>query len=72
MKGVRAPEKLRELTANEIDIQLRETEAQIWKLRFQGATGQTEGLGKIRSLRREVARMRTILREKELTKAHGG
>jgi len=53
-------------------VQLRETEAQMWKIRFQGATGQTEGLGKLRSLRRDMARMRTIQREKELSKAHGG
>ena len=65
-------EKLRELTDAELDVQLRETESRIWKLRFQGATGQTEGLPKLRSLRRDLARMRTILREKELTKAHGG
>lgn len=65
-------EKLRELTDAELDVQLRETESQVWKLRFQGATGQTEGLPKLRSLRRDLARMRTILREKELTKAHGG
>jgi large subunit ribosomal protein L29 len=65
-------EKLRELTAAELDVQLRETETQIWKRRFQGATGQTEGLGKIRALRRDMARMKTILREKELGNAHGG
>jgi large subunit ribosomal protein L29 len=53
-------------------MHLRETESQIWKLRFQGATGQTEGLSKIRSLRRDMARMRTILKEKELGKAHVG
>jgi large subunit ribosomal protein L29 len=72
MKGAMTADKLRELTANEIDIQLREMESQIWKLRFQSATGQTEGLGKIRTLRRDVARMRTILREKESSKGHGG
>jgi len=65
-------EKLRELTGAELDLQLRNTEAQMWKLRFQGATGQTEGLSKLRGLRREMARMRTILREKELSKSHGG
>jgi large subunit ribosomal protein L29 len=65
-------DKLRELTEAELDVQLRETEAQIWKIRFQGATGQTEGLGKLRMLRREMARMRTILREKELSNVHGG
>jgi large subunit ribosomal protein L29 len=65
-------EKLRELTEAELDVQLRETESQIWKLRFQGATGQTEGLTKLRSLRKDLARMRTILREKELRRAHAG
>jgi large subunit ribosomal protein L29 len=64
-------EKLRELTPAELDVQLRDTETQIWKLRFQGATGQTEGVGRIRSLRRSMARMKTILREKELEKANG-
>jgi len=65
-------EKLRELTEAELDVQLRETESQIWKLRFQGATGQTEGVTKLRSLRKDFARMRTILREKELRRAHAG
>ena len=65
-------DKLRELTEAELDVQLHDTETQIWKIRFQGATGQTEGLPKLRSLRRNMARMRTILKEKESTKAHGG
>jgi len=65
-------DKLRELTEAELDVQLHDTEAQIWKIRFQGATGQTEGLGKLRTMRREMARMRTIIREKELSKTHGG
>lgn len=65
-------EKLRELTAAELDVQLRDTESQIWKLRFQAATGQTEGVPKLRSLRKDLARIQTILREKELRKAHGG
>ena len=65
-------EKFRELTEGELDLKLRETETQIWKLRFQGATGQTDGLPKLRSLRRDLARMRTILREKELSESHGG
>ena len=64
--------KFREMTPAELDVQLRETENQIWKLRFQGATGQTDGLGRIRGLRRDLARMKTILREKELDNAHGG
>jgi large subunit ribosomal protein L29 len=65
-------DKFRELTEAELDLQVRETEAQMWKIRFQGATGQTEGLGRLRTLRRDLARMRTIQREKELSKTHGG
>ena len=59
-------EKLRELTPAELDLQLRDTETRMWKLRFQGATGQTEGLGKIRGMKRDIARMKTIQREREL------
>ena len=58
-------EKMRELTEAELDLQLRDTRNQIWKLRFQAATGQTEGLSKLRSLRKDLARIQTILREKE-------
>jgi large subunit ribosomal protein L29 len=59
-------EKLRELAESEMDVKLRDTAAQIWKMRFQGATGQTEGLGKIRGMKRDIARMKTIQREREL------
>lgn len=59
-------DKLRELAEGELDVKLRDTASQIWKLRFQGATGQTEGLGKIRGMKRDIARMKTIQREREL------
>jgi large subunit ribosomal protein L29 len=65
-------EKLRELTEAELDVQLRETEGQMWKLRFQAATGQSEGVSKLRDLRKDMARIRTILREKELEKEYAG
>ena len=65
-------EKVREMSDVELENQARDLVAQIWKLRFQAATGQTEGLGKIRSLRRDVARAKTILRERELRERHGG
>ena len=68
MKG----EKVREMSDAELESQIRDIEAQIWKMRFQSATGQTEGLGKIRSLRRDIARSKTILRERELRESHGG
>jgi len=59
-------EKFRELADSELDVKLRDTAGQIWKMRFQGATGQTEGLGKIRGMKRDIARMKTIQREREL------
>ena len=58
-------EKVRELSDAELEVQIRDLESQIWKRRFQAATGQTEGLGKIRTMRRDIARSKTILRERE-------
>jgi large subunit ribosomal protein L29 len=58
-------EKVRELSEAELEAQIRDLESQIWKKRFQAATGQTEGLGKIRTMRRDIARSKTILRERE-------
>jgi len=65
-------DQVRELHDNELEVQITDLQAQIWKLRFQAATGQTEGLGKIRSLRRTIARSKTIQRERELRKSNGG
>ena len=65
-------DKMRELSDVEIENQVRDLENQIWKLRFQAATGQTEGLGKLRSLRRDIARSKTLLRERELGVTHAG
>ena len=58
-------EKVRELVSAELEAQIRDLESQIWKKRFQAATGQTEGLGKIRNMRKDIARSKTILRERE-------
>lgn len=63
-------EQIRELTEVELEAQMRDLTTQIWKLRFQAATGQTEGLRKLRTLRKDIARARTVLRERELRKAH--
>lgn len=61
-------DKVRDMSEAELSEQVRDLEAQIWKLRFQSATGQTEGLGKIRGMKRDIARSKTILRERELKK----
>ncbi len=62
--------KYHEMSEAELEVEARDMESQVWKLRFQAATGQTEGLRKLRTLKRNIARARTILREREL-QAHG-
>lgn len=65
----RRVEKYREMNANELEIQQRELAEQIFRLRFQLAGGQAEGLKKMREARKDLARVKTLLRENELRKA---
>lgn len=65
----RRVEKFREMGQNELEIQQRELSEQIFRLRFQLSTGQSEGLKKLREARRDLARVKTLLRELELRKA---
>ena len=62
-------EKIRELSDDELKTQEREMAEQMFRLRFQLATGQTEGLNKLRSLKKDVARIKTIRRQRELSGA---
>ena len=62
-------EKVRNLTADELVHQERELSEQLFKLKFQLNMGQTESLKKIRGLRKDIARVKTIARERELTAA---
>ena len=59
-------DRARGLDANELNKQLREGTEQIFRLKFQMEMGQTEGLKKLKSLRKERARMLTVLREREI------
>jgi large subunit ribosomal protein L29 len=58
-------DKVREIDSNDLKRQLTESREQMFRLRFQMAMGQTDGLKKYRTLRRDRARMLTILRERE-------
>ena len=58
--------ELRELSSGEIEQALAETGEELFNLRFQHATGQLENYRRLRQLRREVARIKTVLREREL------
>jgi large subunit ribosomal protein L29 len=59
-------EKVRNLTDEELRHQEHELADQLFKLKFQLNMGQTESLKKIRGLRKEIARVKTIAREREL------
>ena len=62
-------EKVRNLTADELISQERDLSDQLFKLKFHLNMGQTESLKKIRGLRRDIARVKTIARERELAAA---
>jgi large subunit ribosomal protein L29 len=65
----RRVEKFREMNPKELEVQQRELAEQIFRLRFQISTGQGEGLKKLREAKRDLARVKTLLREAELRKA---
>jgi len=65
----RRTEKFREMNPNELEVQQRELAEQIFRLRFQLSTGQAEGLKKLREAKRDLARIKTLLRQNELRKA---
>ena len=62
-------DKIRNLTDVELSHQERELADQLFKLKFQLNMGQTESLKKIRGLRRDIARVKTILGERERSAA---
>ena len=64
MKSADRAKKLRDLSPDELERQEAEMNEQMFKLRFQWAMGQTESLNKLRDLRKDKARLLTILREK--------
>ncbi len=63
--GVKAAE-LRELSEEELVSQLREAKAELFNLRVQSATGQLDNNRRLQIIRRDIARIYTIMREREL------
>jgi large subunit ribosomal protein L29 len=59
-------EKIRNLTDAELKNQERELSDQLFRLKFQLNMGQTESLKKIRGLRRDIARVKTITRQRQI------
>jgi len=60
-------EKIRNLTDEELKQQERELNDQLFRLKFQLNMGQTESLKKIRGLRKDIARVKTIARQRQTT-----
>jgi len=56
--------EVRELTVDELHVKEKELDEQIFRLRIQKSMGQLEAPAKVRGVRRDLARVKTILREK--------
>ena len=59
------PAEIRELSADDLRARVKDLDDQLFRLRIQKAMGTLEGPTKVREVRRDLARMKTILREKE-------
>jgi large subunit ribosomal protein L29 len=66
MSSVTKAAELRHLDNDSLEEKLREAKEELFNLRFQAATGQLESHGRLRQVRREIARIYTVLREREL------
>ena len=58
--------ELDELNATDLESKLREAKEELFNLRFQAATGQLESHGRLRTVKKDIARIYTVLREREL------
>ena len=62
-------EKLRDTDPKELEVQQRELTEQVFRLRFQLTTGQAEALKRLREAKKDLARVKTLLRAQQLKKA---
>lgn len=58
--------QLRELQEDELVLRLREAKEELFNLRFQVATGQLDNNTRLRTVRQDIARIYTVMREREL------
>ncbi len=58
--------ELDELTNADLETRLRESKEELFNLRFQSATGQLDSNGRLRTVKRDIARIYTVVREREL------
>ncbi|MCC3681793.1 50S ribosomal protein L29 [Staphylococcus epidermidis] len=60
--------EIRDLTTSEIEEQIKSSKEELFNLRFQLATGQLEETARIRTVRKTIARLKTVAREREIDK----
>lgn len=63
--------KMRDMTEVELNAEVKKLKNELFNLRFQHVTGQLENPIKMRDLKKEIARVKTVIREKELKKVQG-
>ena len=61
-------EKVRELTDNELEKELVKMKNELFNLRFQHVTGQLENPNRMKDVKRDIARIKTVIRENELAR----
>ena len=66
MASTTTAHELDELTNVDLETKLREAKEELFNLRFQSATGQLESHGRLRTVKRDIARIYTVVREREL------
>jgi large subunit ribosomal protein L29 len=61
-----AATELRDSNEDDLVVKLKEAKEELFNLRFQAATGQLENHGRLRAVRKDIARIYTVMREREL------
>ncbi|MGI6747384.1 MAG: 50S ribosomal protein L29 [Anaerovoracaceae bacterium] len=64
-------EKIREMTDSELNAEVKKLKNELFNLRFQHVTGQLENPIKMRDIKRKIAQVKTIMKEKELKRIQG-
>lgn len=64
--------QMRELSDEDLDVRLRDTRKELFNLRFQHATGQLDDPHKLSTTRREIARLLTMINERDLDREASG
>ena len=66
MAGTVKAHELDDMTDIDLETKLREAKEELFNLRFQAATGQLESHGRLRTVKKDIARIYTVVREREL------